>query len=59
MPMLRVGIAGIGFMGWIHWLAYQQIENVQVVAVRDRDPVRMSGDWTGIQVNFGPRGEIV
>jgi predicted dehydrogenase len=31
--MIKVGIAGIGFMGWIHWLAYQQIDGVEVVAV--------------------------
>ncbi len=57
--MLNVGIAGIGFMGWIHWLAYQQIDDVRVVAICDQDPLRLSGDWTGIQGNFGPRGEWV
>lgn len=57
--MLRVGIAGIGFMGWIHWLAYQRIEDIEVVAIWERDPVKRSGDWTGIQGNFGPPGEHV
>lgn len=57
--MLKVGIAGIGFMGWIHWLAYQQIEGVEVVAVCDRDASRLSGDWTGIKGNFGPPGTKV
>ena len=57
--MLKVGIAGIGFMGWIHWLAYQKIEGVQVVAICDADPKRLAGDWTGIQGNFGPPGEQV
>lgn len=57
--MIKVGIAGIGFMGWIHWLAYQQIEGVEVVAVCDLDEKRLSGDWTGIQGNFGPPGTQV
>ena len=57
--MLRVGIAGIGFMGWIHWLAYKQIEGVEVVAICEQDPLRRQGDWTGIQGNFGPPGEKV
>ena len=57
--MLKVGIAGIGFMGWIHWLAYKQIPDVKVVALCEQDPVRLKGDWTGIQGNFGPPGEHV
>ena len=57
--MLKVGIAGIGFMGWIHWLAYKKIEGVEVVAICENDPIRREGDWTGIQGNFGPPGEKV
>ena len=30
--MLRVGIVGIGFMGWIHTLAYRQVKGTKVVA---------------------------
>lgn len=57
--MLKVGIAGIGFMGWIHWLAYQKIEDVQVAAICDLDTNRLAGDWTGIKGNFGPPGTKV
>ncbi|GIW92240.1 MAG: oxidoreductase [Pirellulaceae bacterium] len=57
--MLRVGIAGIGFMGWIHWLAYQRVKDCRVVAICTRDPRKRSGDWTGIRGNFGPPGEKV
>ena len=57
--MIKVGIAGIGFMGWIHWLAYQKIEGVEVVAICESDPKRREGDWTSIQGNFGPPGEVV
>ncbi len=57
--MLKVGIAGIGFMGWIHWLAYQKVPGVMVAAICETDEKRLSGDWTDIQGNFGPPGEKV
>lgn len=57
--MTKVGIAGIGFMGWIHWLAYQTINDVEVVAIATPEADRRAGDWTAIQGNFGPPGEQV
>jgi predicted dehydrogenase len=59
LDMLRVGISGVGFMGWIHWLAYQRVPGVQVVAICTRDEKKRQGDWTSIQGNFGPPGEQV
>lgn len=55
--MINVGIAGIGFMGMIHYLSYQKLSDAKVVAFCEKDSQRLSGDWTGIQGNFGPRGE--
>jgi predicted dehydrogenase len=57
--MIRVGIVGIGFMGWIHWLAYQRMGGSRVTAISTRNPQRLAGDWRGIQGNFGPPGEQV
>jgi predicted dehydrogenase len=57
--MATVGIAGIGFMGWIHWLAYKQVDGMNVKAICTRDPQKLSGDWRGIRGNFGPPGEEV
>ncbi len=56
---LRVGIAGIGFMGWIHYLAYRQVPGVKVTAICTRDKKKLSGDWRGIRGNFGPPGEKI
>jgi len=56
---MNVAIAGIGFMGWIHYLAYRKVKGVKLAAICTRDPKRRSGDWTGIQGNFGPPGEKV
>lgn len=55
--MLRVGIAGIGFMGMIHYLAYQKVGGVKVVAIATRNAQRQAGDWRGIHGNFGPVGK--
>ena len=57
--MTKVGIVGLGFMGWIHWLAYQKVDGIQVVAICETDPKKRAGDWTSIQGNFGPPGEQV
>ena len=44
-------------MGMVHYLSYQKIAGVRVVAMCDVDPARLAGDWTGIKGNFGPPGE--
>lgn len=54
--MVGIGIAGIGFMGMIHFLAARKLADAGVVAICSRDPKKRSGDWTGIQGNFGPKG---
>lgn len=57
--MIKVGIAGMGFMGWIHWLAYQKNPAVEVVAIATPEAERRGGDWRAIQGNFGPAGQQV
>jgi predicted dehydrogenase len=55
--MLHVGIVGIGFMGMIHYLAYQRLRDARVRAICEVDPVRRGGDWRTVRGNFGPPGE--
>lgn len=57
--MIRTGIIGVGFMGWIHYLAYQKSKGIGLTAIATRDPKKLAGDWRGIQGNFGPPGEQV
>ena len=57
--MVRVGLVGIGFMGWIHYLALSQVAGAQVAAICSRDPKKLAGDWSAIQGNFGPPGRMV
>jgi len=54
--MLRIGIHGLGFMGMMHYLAYQRLSGVQVTAICESLPERRQGDWTAIKGNFGPQG---
>jgi predicted dehydrogenase len=57
--MTRVGMIGIGFIGWIHWLAYHRLGGVRVAAISESIPERRAGDWRSIKGNFGPPGEQV
>lgn len=57
--MIRVGIAGIGFMGMIHYLAYQKVKGVKVVALCETLRERLDGDWRAIKGNFGPAGTMM
>jgi predicted dehydrogenase len=54
--MIRIGIAGIGFMGMVHYLAYQRVRGARVVALCSRNSKRLAGDWRDIRGNFGPPG---
>ncbi len=70
--MIRIGLIGIGFMGMTHYEASNRLEKdpatglrktvgsklrgAKVVAVAEKIPERLAGDWTSIQGNFGPRG---
>jgi myo-inositol 2-dehydrogenase/D-chiro-inositol 1-dehydrogenase len=56
---VNVGLVGIGFMGWIHSLAYRRSQVADLVAFATKDPKKQVGDWRGIQGNFGPPGEQI
>lgn len=42
--MIRVGIAGIGFMGMVHWLSYAEARGVKVTALCEQNKKRREGD---------------
>src|SRR5262245_30906663 len=54
--MVRIGIAGIGFMGMIHFYGARKLRGGKVTAISTRNPRKLAGDWSSIQGNFGPRG---
>jgi predicted dehydrogenase len=57
--MIRIGIAGVGFMGMIHYLSYQKLKDVKVVALCEQNEKRLTGDWRDIKGNFGPPGAMM
>jgi predicted dehydrogenase len=59
LVMIRIGLAGVGFMGWIHYLAYRHLKGATLGAVCSRDKAKLAGDWRSIRGNFGPAGEQV
>lgn len=54
--MIRIGIAGIGFMGYTHFEGARTLSGARVTAIATRDKRKLAGDWRGIQGNFGPPG---
>ena len=55
--MTNVGITGLGFMGMIHYLAYERTRGAKVKAICETMPDRLAGDWRSIKGNFGPQGK--
>ncbi len=56
--MVRVGIAGIGFMGVTHYKALKQVEGAKVTAIFTRNPKKLAGDWREVKGNFGEAGGV-
>jgi len=54
--MLRIGIVGVGFMGYTHFEGARSLKGARVTAIATRDKKKLAGNWTGIQGNFGPPG---
>lgn len=54
--MIRIGIIGLGFMGYTHFEGSRKLRGGKVTAISTRNPKKLDGDWTSIQGNFGPRG---
>ncbi|MFH5804194.1 Gfo/Idh/MocA family protein [Alienimonas sp. DA493] len=52
--MIRIGIVGLGFMGYTHFTASAKLRGGKITAIASRDPKKRAGDWTGLKGNFGP-----
>ena len=57
--MTRIGIIGMGFMGFTHFEGAKGLEGAEVTAFSTRNPTKLAGDWTSIKGNFGPPGGTV
>jgi len=54
--VVRIGIIGVGFMGYTHYEGARDLVGGKVTAISTRDPKKLTGDWTSIKGNFGPPG---
>lgn len=54
---MKIGVAGLGFMGSTHLGAWKGVPGAEVVAISDPKPHRLSGDLSDIQGNLGGPGE--
>ena len=52
--MVKIGIIGIGFMGYTHFEGAKRLRGGKIAAIATRNVKRLAGDWRGIQGNFGP-----
>ena len=50
---MKIAVLGLGFMGSTHLAAWLQIPGAQLTAVASPNPLRLAGDFTGIQGNLG------
>ncbi len=51
--MIRVGLAGIGFMGFSHYEAHMKNPKVKLAAIADYNTKKLAGDWSSIGGNLG------
>ena len=56
--MIKIGIAGIGFMGMTHYRAIQRMRGARVSAISTRSPKKLRGDWREVKGNFGGPGRV-
>jgi len=50
--MINVGIAGLGFMGAMHFGVYSRTSRAKVVAIADTNPAHLAGDWSDLAGNI-------
>ena len=56
---MRIGVAGLGFMGGTHLQAYRKVARAEVVAVASSDPKKLAGDARAPQGNLEDRKSVV
>ena len=53
---MKIGVAGLGFMGSTHLQAYQAIAGAEIAAVASSDERKLAGDLSAIQGNLERAG---
>ncbi|MCE9611836.1 MAG: Gfo/Idh/MocA family oxidoreductase [Chthoniobacter sp.] len=50
---MKIGLIGLGAMGRMHFDCWQKSPHGKLVAVSDRNPKLLAGDWGGTEFNLG------
>jgi len=53
MTKAKIGLIGLGAMGRVHFDCWRKSAHAELVAVSDRNPRMLAGDWAGKQFNIG------
>ena len=53
MKKAKIGLIGLGAMGRMHFDCWRKSAHGQLVAVSDRNPKMLAGDWAGKSFNIG------
>ncbi len=53
MKKAKIGLIGLGAMGRVHFDCWRKSAHAELVAVSDRNPKMLAGDWAGKEFNIG------
>jgi len=56
---MRIGVAGLGFMGATHLDAWSKVESAEIAAVASDDPKKLAGDLSGTGGNLDRGGQTM
>ena len=56
---MKIGLIGLGAMGRTHFECWLKSKQGQLVAVSDRNPKLLDGDWGGAAFNLGDQGRAL
>ena len=54
---MKVGLIGLGAIGRVHFDCWRKSPAAQLVAVSDRDPKKLAGEWAGKEFNIGAQAQ--
>ena len=57
--MVKIGVAGLGFMGATHLDAWSKVAGAEIAAVASDDPKKLAGDLSGTGGNLDRGGQTM
>lgn len=54
---MKIGLIGLGAIGRLHFDCWRRCPGAELVAISDRNPGRLAGEWEGKQFNLGAQAQ--